>query len=331
MIFYSSFEKIYFYIFSKEDLFFYIMKAYLILLFYWVAFFNLAAQQVSYERHGKEGVEKIRIMSYNIFNGFDWGKDLVRKERFVNWIKKQDPEILALQELCGFTQESLSVLAKQWGHPYAVILKENGYPVGITSKKPILVKNKLLENCGHGLLHVKTYNYDILITHLNPGDTRKRNKEAQMIIEYIKENKFDKCLLMGDMNAHSPVDADYMEKNSSDLLLKYGGKTSPNLLDGKFDYSIISHIMSAPLIDLCRYYIAPEKRTTFPTPILMSLSKHKEIRKKIEERIDFIFASPLVSQDVVDAFIWNGGETDYLSDHYPIGVDLCISRINENK
>ena len=299
------------------------MKTYLI-VFYLLSSLLLSAQQVSYERHWKDDVEKIRIMSYNIFNGFNWGKDQERKERFVDWIKIQDPEILALQELCGFTQESLSALAKEWGHPYAVILKENGYPVGVTSRKPILLKKKLLENCGHGLLHVKTYNYDILVTHLNPGDTRQRNKEAQLIAEYIKTNKLDSCLLMGDMNAHSPVDADYMERNSFELLLKSGGKSSPNLLDGRFDYSVISHILSVPMIDLCRYYVTPEKRTTFPTPILMSVSKHKEVRKRVGERIDFIFASPLVVQDVVDAFIWNEGGADYLSDHYPIGVDLCI-------
>lgn len=299
------------------------MKAYAIVFFYVLGCFTLNAQQVSYERHWKDDVEKIRVISYNIFNGFNWGKDQERKERFVDWIKMQDPEILAMQELCGFTQESLSAFAKEWGHPYAVILKGNGYPVGVTSKKPILLKKKLLENCGHGLLHVKTYNYDILVTHLNPGDTRKRNKEAKQIAEYIKTNKLDSCLLMGDMNAHSPVDADYMERNSSDLLLKYGGKTSLNLLDGEFDYSVISHILSVPMIDLCRNYVVPEKRATFPTPILMSVSKHKEIRKKTEERIDFIFATPLVAQYVVDAFIWNEGDPDYLSDHYPIGVDLC--------
>ena len=113
--------------------------------------------QRTYERHWEQGYEKIRIISYNVFNGFDWKKDKDRQNRFVEWIRKQDPEILALQELCGFTQESLLAMAQQWGHPYAVILKENGYPVGITSKKPINLKAKLLENCGHGLLHEATY------------------------------------------------------------------------------------------------------------------------------------------------------------------------------
>lgn len=288
---------------------------------------SLNAQTISnekYERHWESGHEKVRIISYNIFNGFDWGKDADRQERFVNWIRQQDPEILALQELCGFTQEGLSALAKQWGHPYAVIVKENGYPVGITSKQPIDVKQKMLEHCGHGLLHVKTYGLDVLVTHLNPGNTNQRRMEAETITTYIKDHALDTCLLMGDMNAHSPFDADYMEATSTDLLMKYGGQSSPNLLDGNFDYSVISRFLSFPLIDVCQKFTDASERTSFPTPILMYLSRNKEVRKRVGERLDYIFVTPALMTKVVDAFIYNGPENDYLSDHYPVGVDLCI-------
>ncbi|MEG1400915.1 endonuclease/exonuclease/phosphatase family protein [Bacteroides sp.] len=283
-----------------------------------------AEGQESLERHWKPGMEKMRVISYNIFNGFDWGKDGDRRERFIHWMKEKDPEVLAMQELCGFTQESLSQLAKQWGHPYAVIVKENGYPVGISSKRPIELKNKIVEGCGHGLLHVETYGYDFLVTHLNPGDTNKRREEAEFIIDYIRKHKLDNFLLMGDMNAHSPIDAEYMESNATELLMKYGGTNSTNLINGKFDYSIISRFLSFPMIDVCRPYVSPDKRTTFPTPILMYQSRHKKVRAKCEERIDFILTPLKVADKVVDAFIWNEGATDYLSDHYPIGVDLVM-------
>lgn len=285
---------------------------------------DVNAQNQAYERHWEKGVEKIRVMSYNIFNGFNWGEDKDREERFVSWIKEQDPEILAMQELCGFTQEKLSALAARWGHPYAVIVKETGYPVGITSKKPIEVKAKLLEGFGHGLLHVQTYGYDLLVTHLNPSNTIKRNSEAAKIVQYIKEHSLDNCLLMGDMNAHSPMDADYMETNAVRLQSKYGGNTGTNLLDGQFDYSVISHYLSVPLIDVCRLYVSPDKRTTFPTPILMGVSRHKDIRKLTNERIDYILVTPKVAKSVCDAFIYNEGETEYLSDHFPIGIDLLL-------
>lgn len=278
----------------------------------------------NYERYWKDGYEKIRIISYNVFNGFNWGKDEDRKNRFIEWVKQSDPEILALQELCGFTQESLTELAGQWGHSYAVIVKENGYPVGITSKRPISVKNKILENCGHGLLHVKTYGLDVLVTHLNPGDTKKRRMEAETITNYIREHKLDTCLLMGDMNAHSPFDADYMENTSTELLMKYGGKSSTNLLEGNFDYSVIARFLSFPLIDVCQKFTEPTRRISFPTPILMSISRNEDIRKRVGERLDYIFVTPYVLRLVVDAFIYNDSDNDYLSDHYPVGVDLLI-------
>ena len=184
----------------------------------------------------------------------------------------------------------------------------------------------MLENCGHGLLHVETYGYDILVTHLNPGDTDKRRAEAGFIVQYIKEKALDKCFLMGDMNAHSPFDADYMEANAIELLMKYGGKQSHNLLDGNFDYSVISRLLSLPFIDVCRRYVPEDKRTTFPTAILMYLSRHQEVRKRVGERLDFILATPLIAKEVTDAFIYNEEDTDYLSDHYPVGIDLMYKR-----
>ena len=281
------------------------------------------AQQPN-ERHWKANVEKIRVISYNIFNGFDWGKDSERKDRMVVWMREQDPEVVALEELCGFTQEKLQTLAKEWGHPYAVIIKENGYPVGITSKQPIEVKNKLVQGYGHGLLHVKTYGFDFMVTHLNPQNSANRRMEAQRILEYARKNQVKDFMLMGDMNSHSPFDAEFLESHAIELTNKYGGEKSANLLDGKFDYSPISTFLSYPLIDICRNYVAPENRTSFPTPILMNMSKSEAVRVKVEERLDFIFATPAIAKLAVDGFVWKDATTQYLSDHYPVGIDLII-------
>ena len=292
-------------------------------------YFNQAHAQNnidSLERHWKPDVEKIRVISYNIFNGFNWRKDLGRQKRFITWIKEKDPEVLAMQELNGFTQESLTELAKEWGHSYAAIVKEDGYPVGLTSKKPIVVKNKILENCGHGLLHVETYGMDFLVTHLNPSNTKRRLNEAKFILNYIETKKLNNFLIMGDMNALSPMDADFLETNAIDLLAREGANDTANLIKGKFDYSTISSFLSYPLADVCREYVAPDMRATFPTPILMNVSKHKTVRSKTERRLDYIFLPYYMLDKVVDAFIFNEGDAGYLSDHYPIGVDLLLEK-----
>ena len=88
----------------------------------------------------------LKVITYNIWNGFDWGKDVDRKEKLVTWVKAQNPDVMALQELCGYTQEQLLIDAKKWGHNYAQILKTTGYSVGITSKEPIEVKEKIITN-----------------------------------------------------------------------------------------------------------------------------------------------------------------------------------------
>lgn len=284
-----------------------------------------ANAQLPQERHWKK-VDKVRVMSYNILNGFDYGKDVERRSRLVAWVKEQDPEVIALQELCGFTQAKLEALAKEWGHPYAAIVKENGYPVGITSKEPIEVVQKLVAGYGHGLLHVRTYGFDFLVTHLNPQSTVKRRDEARRILDYARKNEIADFMLMGDMNSHSPFDAEYLESHAIRLAAKYGGTASSNLSEGRFDYAPIATYLSYPLIDICRRYVAPEKRTSFPTPILMNISKHEAVRQQEEERLDYIFATPGIAKMAVDGFVWKNETTQYLSDHYPIGIDLLVEK-----
>lgn len=49
------------------------------------------------------GKEKLRVISYNIWNGFE--KDASRRTNFINWVKGQQPDILAMTELVGFTEK----------------------------------------------------------------------------------------------------------------------------------------------------------------------------------------------------------------------------------
>ena len=77
----------------------------------------------------------LSIMSYNVKDGFE-NKD-TKKERFLEWLKRYDPDIMLFQELNKFTEKSLGEFAKKYGHEYAYIVKEDGYPTGITSRYPL--------------------------------------------------------------------------------------------------------------------------------------------------------------------------------------------------
>ena len=97
-------------------------------------------------------------------------------------MKAQNPDVVALQELCGYTESRLLEDAKKWGHKYAVILKEDCYPVGLTSSKPIQLREKSRNGLWHGMLHCKTWGVEFFVVHLSPADLAFRIRESEIII-----------------------------------------------------------------------------------------------------------------------------------------------------
>ena len=140
-------------------------------------------------------------------NGFDWGKDTVKEKNLAEWIKSQHPDVVSMQELCGFTQEKLKLFAKSWRHNYAVILKEDGYRVGITSNQPITVVTKIIhDGFGHGMLHKINLGIHFFGVHMNPGDFKMREAESKLIRSYMKNvpiKNEDFYVVLGDFNAQS--------------------------------------------------------------------------------------------------------------------------------
>ncbi|EEC94363.1 endonuclease/exonuclease/phosphatase family protein [Parabacteroides johnsonii DSM 18315] len=270
------------------------------------------------------GKEKLRVISYNIWNGFE--HDASRRANFINWIKGQQPDILAMTELVGFTEKDLGQLASEYGHKYYAIVKEEGYPVGITSNEPITVVKKQMEGFWHGMLHVKTHGLDMIVTHLSPHDWKFRLKEAQMLTSYIQDNQLDNCMVMGDFNAYSPFDADWVETHAQliENMQKWDAEqeTYRNMRDGRFDYSVLSKFLSIGLTDICRLYVPADKRTTFPAAFLYGWQHGDTRLHGIGERLDYILVSPSLVSRCLDARIHNGIDTEGISDHYPVSVDL---------
>ncbi len=268
-------------------------------------------------------------MSYNIWNGFEWGKDTDRKAQCMAWIKSKEPDVLALQELCGYTEEMLKEDAKQWGHAYVQLLKTEGYPTALTSNRPIELKEKELEGFWHGLLHCQTYGIDFFVVHLSPADAEFRLQEARLITKRIHESQADRYIILGDFNANSPFDAYAVEKNHV-LREKYRPKSAndkhSNLRDGNFDYAVISEFLSCPAVDLgLQKTDLINNGFTFPAPVLVG--KHNQTEKSIVEnrvRIDYIFANPKLGNKCISFEIFNQEETHLLSDHYPIMAEFKL-------
>ncbi len=279
----------------------------------------------------EEGLEKnegkiFKVMAYNIWNGFDWAKDEDRHQKFINWVNSKKPDVLALQELCGYTQEELESDAKKWGHNYAIILKEKGYPVGLTSNKPIELKEKTKEGLWHGMLHAETWGIDFFVVHLSPADRDFRYKEAMIIGEKIQNIKNENYIVLGDFNAHSPYDADQDKAHKSHLnkvrASDAKNEKHNNLMDEQFDYSVISSFLTLPLIDVTPRFVSANDRFTFPAEALVGTWQTKESIVKNRVRIDYILTSRALGMKCVEVQVFNGEDTTLLSDHFPLMAEF---------
>lgn len=268
------------------------------------------------------------IFSYNILDGFEQQQDSSRRERFVRFMRRERPDVVALNELVGFTEKDLQALAESYGHPYVAIVKEEGYPVGLTSKHPIAVVNKQVEGFWHGMLHARTAGLDLIVTHLSPFDWKFRRKEAEAIVRYVETNKLDSCLVMGDMNAYSPFDAGEVETHDAlKKNMQRWDKAHPeygNLRENHFDYSVLSQFLAAGFTDILARYVPAARRMSYPTAWSYQWAWGDKRLLDYQERLDFILVSPALVSRCTGAHVHNGADTDTISDHYPVSVEIRL-------
>jgi endonuclease/exonuclease/phosphatase family metal-dependent hydrolase len=261
----------------------------------------------------------LKIMTYNVLYGFNHHQ---RIPLAADWINKQNPDVLALQELNGFNEQKLSDIAAQWNHNHAVILKEQGFPVGLTSKTPIKVLEKRTEGFTHGYMHCNTAGIDFLVVHLDPHNYLQRQKEADMIVAKAKKLLADnkRMVVMGDFNSFSSSDKERLDQKPE---LQESQKKRKNLNNGQFDYSVMERFEKSGLIDICDKYLPATDagRFTFPTKS-MEGGRKPEDQMKFARRIDYIFLSQNLAKQCDKVFIPREDAQDSISDHFPVIITL---------
>ncbi|MBC8216537.1 MAG: endonuclease/exonuclease/phosphatase family protein [Candidatus Marinimicrobia bacterium] len=274
---------------------------------------------VSIKKYTTDQTSQVRIITYNVWKGFEDAPK--RYSAFIEWMKEQNTDIVALQELKGYTNEQLQIEAKQWGHSYSILLEtKTGYHLGVTSTKPISFIETIQDKMAHGLLHCKTFGIDIFVTHLSPFTYKERQNEVAFIAGEIKNTSNDKIIFLGDFNALSPKDS--IRYESTTLFQYFFERDSiyennSNLNQGNLDYSVIGEIDNMGLIDLM-----DEFQPTFPTQCKFetnSFSKYStEATQNISRQIDYIYASPSLVKHSTSAYVIDNEQTNMISDHFPL-------------
>lgn len=255
-----------------------------------------------------------KVLSYNILEGMktDTSKG---KQLFVAWVKDKNPDVLALQECNGFTQKTLEELAASYGHNYAVIVKENGYPVGITSRFPILDIRKVNENMTHGFITAVINGYNFCVLHLNPHKYLKRRAEIAQIMQTLALHEPEKkWLIMGDFNSLSPLDSQRVAAGDYVQRAKKGAQQYAhvaNLVNGaEVDYQVQQHILDAGFVDAGYVYDKTVQQKNGKSGI------------RSNARIDYIYLSKDLARKMLYCrFIYDDFTAKY-SDHNPVILEI---------
>jgi len=261
-----------------------------------------------------------KIVTWNVLRGFLDGTQIQPAQR---WLREQAPDVVALQEVNGFNEARLTETAAAWGHPHAVMAKESGFPVALTSRTPIQVIERRLADMHHGYLHARTAGLDVVVVHLHPGDWRFRRREvavlAPMIHKLVAEQR--EVVVLGDFNAHHPIDCGHLDRQTPLLERRAAGK---NLIDGRtFDYGVLARFAAAGVTDAA-YHVLGEQAAgggTYPTQLLEH-ARSPEAQADYLERIDFILLSPSALARLADAALPRGGVLEQVTDHYPVTITL---------
>ncbi len=268
--------------------------------------------------------QKIKILSYNVLYGLQ--KDSVQNiERYKQLVRELQPDIVATQEMNGWTQKTLEELAKSYGHPYALQSKEEGFPVALTSKTPLVNFKKVTENMWHSYIYAKVRGIHVFVIHFSPFSYQKRLEEVTNIIAQAAEiPAHEPILIMGDFNSLAASDRDHY---GVDLLqdLKEREKNEArvrNLNNGQIDYSVLNKLVEAGFKDSYKV-LHKEFESSLPT-FKSGKAQIKQTNSGTPKRIDFLWCNDAAASRLTKSIILKNERTHYISDHYPVYVEIDV-------
>lgn len=253
--------------------------------------------------------DTLKIVNWNVLYGFNHRKSVEGASR---WLDTQEPDVIAFQELNGLSEKSLSEYGSNWGHPYAVTHKKGGFPVGLTSNNPIEVIERASKGFHHGFLHCKTYGIHFFVVHFWPGKSKEVDEILNRVAPLLEQE--EKVIILGDFNGCSRKDEAFLVANAK---LR------------KRDYTFVDKVESKGFVDIV-YKHDSEAKVSCPSPITIPRwSKDMAELKLKRYRIDFVFADRILAEGSRSGTISLAEEIDTISDHYPVIVELDISRHNK--
>ena len=255
----------------------------------------------------------MKIISWNV-NGI---RSVYRKG-FLDFLEKEDPDILCLQEIKAknIPQSGNLFSSDILGNYYLAVNPaiKNGYSgvAVFTKEKPIRTSANLglerFDNEGR-ILELEFPKFTLINLYMPHGARDKHNLEYKLesydaLTEKLKNLKTKKPILCGDFNvAHKAIDLANPSTNRN------------NIMFTSLERSRVDRLINLGFIDTFREFNKEGGNYSW-WPYRLGLRE-----RNIGWRIDYIYISEGLKSSLKDAFIL---KEVYGSDHCPIGVEITI-------
>jgi len=250
----------------------------------------------------------MKIISWNV-NGIR----AVYRKNFFKWMRKNNPDILCLQEIKAQEEQIPEELVKPEGYySYFNFAERKGYSgtAVYTKKKPLRVEYKLglkrFDQEGR-ILKLKYPGFTLINLYFPHGAHDKRNlayklKVYNRLINYLKKIRDKNIILIGDFNiAHKEIDLARPKDNEDNIMF------TPE------ERGQIDKIIKLGFIDTFRKFNKKgENYTWWPY-------RFNAKERNLGWRLDYVFVSKTIIPKIKKSFILN--KVIY-SDHCPIGVEF---------
>ncbi|GAA3339146.1 hypothetical protein GCM10020358_21830 [Amorphoplanes nipponensis] len=257
----------------------------------------------------------VRFLTWNIRTGGSGG----RLDAAVTLLRREQPDLLALQELRGFPGRRMAQVAGALGMTPFLARSVFGQSVAVLVRPPLRivgwsgVRWRLHHAAAAVRVPTTAGQLTVVSTHLNALSPYRRLREARFLAARHRPAK-GPVLLAGDLNSLDPG-TDHTAR-----LAALGGPYRRRHLaaDGTVDTRAIAAFTAAGFVD-----VWPAAGTGDSHTVPTTRGGGPEF-SPAGMRLDYLLASPPVAARASRARVVRGAEAEYASDHYPLAVELDL-------
>jgi exodeoxyribonuclease-3 len=257
----------------------------------------------------------LRFLTWNIKTGADGG----RLDAVLALLRRECPDLLALQELRGFPGARMREVAAELGMTPYLARSLLGQPVAVLVRPPLRIVSwsAVWWRLHHAAAVVVTPTaagpVTVVSTHLNPFSPSRRLREARRLVARCRAAG-GPVLIAGDLNSLDPG------TDHTGRLARLPERHRRRHLgpDGGADTRAIAEFTAGGFADLWRT-AGEGEGLTVPT----TAGGGREFSAE-GMRLDYVLATGSIAATATRARVIRGGEAEYASDHYPLAVELDL-------